>query len=142
MLEAQKYQTITLTAKEAVNTVVEQGLWVSLMINMAGICGKLYKDNDDDFFLYEQRKMLIDVLETLTNKDLTGNILGFGKIPNPGYYLFGLLRPLLHELKRHEHEGALTYYKQVAPIPMMVLVFQFPGLLKLLSTQLGEILPG
>ena len=139
LLEVQKLHTQMLLAKEAVNVVVEQGLWVALMANMAAICQKVKKPS----FVFEQRKQIIDIIRTLTKKELVGDILGIGGIPNPGYYLFGILKPLLHELEKTEYDGeGNKYYSQVDAIPMMVLVFEFPGLLKLLSSQLGEIVPG
>lgn len=139
LLDVQKLQTMMLMAKEVVNIVVEQGLWVALMVNMGAICQRV----EQGTFVSRQRTQIIDVVRTLTKKSLVDDIFGIGGIPNPGYYMFGILKPLLKELEKTElDDNGVKYYSKVDPIPMMVLVFEFPGLLKLLSSQLGEIVPG
>lgn len=139
LLEAQKIQTLLLTAKEGINFAVEQGLWIAFMINMAAICQRVEKGS----FVSRQRTSIIDVLTTLTKKELVKDIFGIGGIPNPGYYMFGILKPLLTELKKSEiGDDGKEYYSRMDPIPMMVMTFEFPGLLKLVASQLGDIIPG
>ena len=146
--EAQKIQTWILSVKEIINTAVEQGLWVAIMIDMLGIAGRVKYGS----FLGEQRRQLIKVLDKLSDKDLITNFLDIGNIPNPGYYIFGWLRPLKDELSKTSvvmespgpgyGEYPIKYYREVDPIPKIILVFVFPGALRLLAAQVGEIIPG
>ena len=139
LAEAQKLQTYILSIKEGVNTVVEQGLWIALMVDFAALSGKIYKK---DIFLWEQRKQLAETIDYLTTKNIdTGGWLQ-DVIPNPGYYFFRYLRPLKTELNRKGHDEQGDFYVELAPIPRMILIFVFPGVLRLLAAQIGQIIPG
>ena len=126
--------------KDGINVAVEQGLWVSLMVNMAAICQRV----EQGTFVSRQRTALIEILETLTKNDFFEGIMDIGKIPNPAAFMFKLLRPVKTELSKTEldPDSGKTYYQRVDPIPMMILTFEFPGMLKLLASQLGDIIPG
>lgn len=147
-LDAEKYFYYIEAIKTAINTAVEQGLWIAIMVDMLGISGKVPKQS----FLGKQRRNLIELLDALTKKDLIKNLFDIGNIPNPGYYIFRWLRPLKDELEKdekvgeaigpHNIVGLVDYYSEMEPIPRMILVFVFPGALKLLAAQIGEIIPG
>jgi hypothetical protein len=109
---AQKYQTWVLTAKEIINVMVSQGLWIAVMTNMAAISGRVRVDG----FIGKQRKQLIKVMNVLTAEDLIkGPVFGVVKVPNPGFYVLGWLRPLKGELEKTEF-GSVTIDGQVGEI--------------------------
>ena len=107
---------------------------------MAAICQRV----EQGTFVSRQRTALIEILETLTKNDFFEGIMDIGKIPNPAAFMFKLLRPVKTELSKTEldPDSGKTYYQRVDPIPMMILTFEFPGMLKLLASQLGDIIPG
>lgn len=140
LLEAQRIQTYILSVKDGVNTVVSEGLWIALMADFGAMSMQVRKDT----FLYDQRKQAIELLEALTQKSIA-DIAAFGlevRVPNPGFYLFAILKPLIKELKKKGMDAEGEYYEQMEPIPMMIFTFMFPGLFKLIASQLGEIIPG
>lgn len=138
-LDAEKYFYYVQIARQAIDTAVEQGLWVAVMADMLAMSGRVERKS----FLGEQRANLHTLMDTLTSKTMMDGFLGVGAVPNPGYYIFRWLRPLGNELGKTEYdEGGVQWYKAMDPIPRMLLVFVFPGALKLLAAQLGEILPG
>lgn len=133
-------QTYILSVKEGINTAVEQGLWIALMADFGAMAQKVREDT----FLYDQRKQAIELLEALTQKSIA-DIAAFGlevRVPNPGFYLFAVLKPLIKELKKKGIDAVGEYYEQLDPIPMMIFTFVFPGLFKLIASQLGELVPG
>lgn len=137
-MEAEKYFYYIQAVKMAINTAVEQGLWVAIMADMWAMSMEVEKSS----FLGEQRKNLIELIDTLTKKSLVEGFLGIGNIPNPGYYIFRWLRPLKNELGKTLSKDGKQYYAGMDPIPTMILVFVFPGALRLLVAQIGEIIPG
>ena len=147
-LEAEKLLMYVQAVKIGINTAVEQGLWVAIMVDMLAMSGEVPRDS----FLGQQRKNLIELIDTLTKKDLIEGLLDKVSIPNPGYYIFRFLRPLKNELEKEiqvrvegyvfPYPQVVRTYKEVDPIPRMILTFVFPGALKLLATQIGDIIPG
>jgi hypothetical protein len=136
LAEAQKWQTYINTIKDGAETVVEQGLWVTLSFDMFAISRKIYEK--EDHFLYKQRYELITLLKALTDKSIEG---GPVKLPNPGYYMFRMLRPLTGEMEKHGRDEKGLYYEAMDPIPSMILAFTVPGVIRLLSSQIGDIIP-
>lgn len=139
LAEAQKIQTYINSVKDGIDTAVEQGLWIALMVDFAAISGKIYIKEDE--FLYEQRWRLAETIDYITKKNIEAGDFLPAVIPNPGYYLFRYLRPLAIELKRKENDENGQYFRPLDPIPRMILIFVFPGILRLLAKQIGEILP-
>lgn len=147
LAEAQKLQTYILSVKEAVNCAVEQGLWITLSLNMFAITRKIY--DDEDHFLYGQRHQLIQLLKALSSEGGTaigqgkiiGMILGAGNVPNPLLYMFQFLRPLTGEMEKHGWDDGRVYYAKMDPMPTLILTFTVPGLMRLLGQQMGEIIP-
>lgn len=96
-------------------------------------------------FLFKQRVQAIALLESLTKRSIeTVSLFGVKavSIPNPGFYLFAMLQPLISELKKMGIDEGGEFYEQMDPIPLMILTFVFPGLFKLLAGQIGDIIPG
>jgi len=144
LAEAQKYLTYIETVKEAANTVVEQGLWIVLSVDMFAISRKLYEDDDrtrGTHFLYHQREEMIKLLGALTNETFAPGPFGAAKIPNPVSYLFRFLGPLKDELMNTGRDDGGKFFVKMDPIPTMILVFTVPGLLRIVAKQIGEILP-
>ena len=147
LAEAQKLQTYILSIKDAVNCAVEQGLWITLSLNMFAITRKIYED--ENHFLYGQRYQLIKLLKALSAPGDSGigqgkiisEILGVGGIPNPLLYMFQFLRPLTGEMERHGWDDGRLYYAEMDPMPTLILTFTVPGLMRLLGQQMGEIIP-
>jgi len=140
-LEAEKYFYYMETIREAINLAVEQGLWIALMVDMFAISGKIYKHDEQgkETFLYQQRYHLAKSLDLLT----ADKIETFVKIPNPLSYVFRFIKPLKNELDKHDvTEDGRWFYRNMDPIPKMILIFMLPGILKLLASQIGELIPG
>ena len=142
LAEAQKLQTYINSVKDVANTVVEQGLWIALSVDMFAISQKLYEDNNREHgtrFLFQQRKELLELLKWLTDKEISYGAIA--KVPNPMAYIFRFMKPLRDELGLKGRDEGGVYYQKMDPAPAMILIFVFPGMLRLLAQQIGEIIP-
>lgn len=137
-LEAEKYALFIEMAKEGINTAVEQGLWIMLMIDMGALTGQVDKTS----FLGQQRKALAELMDVIAHgKNFSVGPLEFKM---PGLAVFGFFAgPMQRALEKTTYiEGKGDVYTALDPIPRLMCTFMLPGMLKLVASQLGEIVPG
>jgi hypothetical protein len=137
-------QTVVLTSDRLIKVIVEEGLWLALMADLALVSGQLKPGKDD--FLIAQRQAIIGTLNVLTAPNLGEiPILDIG-IGNPLAFLFGWLRPLKDLLETKEvieiEPGKnINVWKALPPFERMLLVLMLPGLFRLIIKAIaGKIL--
>lgn len=133
-LEAEKWFFYMEAIKAGIDMVIVQGLWIALMADMFVIGSQVRKK--DNYFVWEQRRKLIEMLDILTEDRM------FGILPNPGSMFFLFVKPLKGALERKGADAEGEYYEALKPIPLIILTFVLPGILRVIIKQLGQIVPG
>lgn len=133
-LEAEKIFFYMEAVKQGIDIAIVQGMWIALMADMFAISQKIRKK--DNRFIWEQRRKLVQMLDELTQDKV------FGIIPNPGNMFFLFIKPLKGELERKGSDAEGEFYEPLEPIPMLFLTFVFPGIIRVLVKQIGDIVPG
>ncbi len=99
--QVETVQTGVEITKEVIELVVEEGLWITMMVDMFLVGGELVTIRDD--FLIAQRKAISKTLQILTNETNKAEFLFLeGNIPNPAAFIFGWLKPLVDLLNTQE----------------------------------------